>query len=151
MHHFPGYADRHIRYLQQIDHADWRIKTYGIAQQAEASFDAQIEAARQTVLPSLPQPALNEHRYGVGFLIIHQGSMANWLLLDWWEHVDILRNLVFSAPHEDPANVQPVTDKGIMSCVYELEVQQFERQAWIDTVLKPGGKPDFGRYLNTRL
>jgi hypothetical protein len=44
---------------------------------------------------------------------------------------------VFASPLDDPAALEPVDGTG-MACVWELEVIDFERRAWLDDVLKAG-------------
>jgi hypothetical protein len=41
--------------------------------------------------------------------------------------------------------------EGAGCCVWELAVLWFERQAWVDTVLRHPGRGDFSRYLAARL
>ena len=63
------------------------MKVYGIRFQEQRSevepAPEIVKMAQAAMFPYLPQPAINETRYGVGFLIIHQGQHRNWLLLDW--------------------------------------------------------------------
>ncbi len=151
MPRFDAYVSRQPRFLKLHQAHDWQLKVYGLAASQAASFDAITAAVCQLLPPHLPQPACNDHRYGMGFMVIHQGTMANWLLLNWWEHQDILHNMVFASPLDQPEQITTVADPTIMACAYELEVHIFERQAWIDTVLNAGDNPDFDRYLATTL
>jgi hypothetical protein len=41
---------------------------------------------------------------------------------------------VFAAPTDDPGALEPADGTG-MACVWELEVIDFERRAWLDHVL----------------
>lgn len=151
MHNFEIYKKRAIKFLEQTDLDGWRIKVYGITADSQNLPVNLIMEGKNVVLANLPQPAVTEHRYGVGFLIIHHGAMANWFLLNWWENEDIIHHQVFSSPTTDPSKITPVADKSIMACVYELEVYSFEREAWIDTVLSNAKAPDFEEYLQARL
>lgn len=97
-------------------------------------------------LPHLPEPAVTKERYGAGFLIVHRGSDANWLLLDWWESECILCHRLFHSSFEHPDDITEVRDGHLMACTYEMVVQQYERQAWIETVMAhgvDGGVPDY--------
>ena len=151
MHKFETYKNRAIKFLEQTDLDGWRIKIYGITADSENLPTYLIAEGKNVVLAHLPQPGLTEQRYGVGFLIIHHGTMANWFLLNWWGNEDIIHHQVFSSPFNDPRTISPVADKSIMACVYELEVYSFEREAWIDTVLSNAKGPDFEKYLRERL
>ena len=99
----------------------------------------------------LPQPAVTKWRYGVGFLIIHHGTMRNWFLLDWWENEDIIHHQLFSSPLDDPESITAETDKSLIACVHELRIINFESEAWIKTVLCSGETPSFENYLNLHL
>ena len=89
-------------------------------------------------------------RYGVGFLIIHQGTMRNWFLLDWWEYEDILFHRLFSSPLSSPDTITPEDDSSAVACVHELRVINFESEAWTKTVLSNDSEPDFDEYLKLR-
>ena len=151
MHNFDTYQARSTKFHELAEHNDWRIKVYTITAHAHGLTESLLTAAKNIAFLHLPKTAITDQRYGVGFLIIHQGLMANWILLDWWEHNDIIHHLVFSSPSDNPNNITAVTDHSIMACVYELEIIEFERRAWIDTILSNKNPPDFERYLQMRL
>jgi hypothetical protein len=54
---------------------------------------------------------------------------------------------VFAAPLDDPGGLEPAGGTG-MACVWELEVIDFERRAWLEDVLKAG---DVRRYHDRAL
>ena len=145
------YKTRPVRFLHLAEHAGWRIKLYGIryADNPEVTQVDQhiIELASKAMLAQLPQPAVTGSRYGVGFLIIHQGQDRNWLLLDWWYDQEIIKQLLFSSPVDAADQVTPA-ESDLMACTWELAVHGFERQAWIDHVLNNPNGPDLDAYLN---
>ena len=151
MFKFETYKKRSIKFLEQADIEGWRIKIYGITADSNNLPAKIIIEGKNAVIPNLPIPAVTEQRFGIGFLIIHRGIMANWFLLNWWENEDIIHQQVFSSPINAPGKIRPVTDKSIMACVYELEVYSFERDAWINTVLSDVNGQDFEEYLRKRL
>lgn len=63
----------------------------------------------------------------------------------------MLQNHVFVAIHEDPDHFKLFSDKGIITCVWELTVIWFERNAWVEHVLKQSDHPNFDAYLNSQL
>lgn len=148
------YRTRPVRFLHVTEHDGWRVKVYGIRfRDADGPDepDAHIVAlAKQAVLSRLPQPASTDMRYGVGFLIVHQGQDRNWLLLDWWYDREILKQRLFSSPIAAPHAVTPA-EPDLLACTWELAVHGFERQAWIDTVLNNPAGPDLEAYLATHL
>lgn len=110
-----------------------------------------MSAGLENVLPHLPQPAVTDDRYGLGFLIIHQGTLRNWYLLDWWEQEDIIHHQLFSSPLDSPRAISAEPDKSLLACVHELRVMSFESEAWIKTVLRENDKSSFEDYLQLHL
>lgn len=145
------YQTRPIRFLEVMEQQDWRLKIYGIrAQKGDAGFlpGAEVVArAKSHMAGVLPQPAVTYDRYGVGFLIVHQGEQRNWLLLNWWFDLEILKQRVFSSPLDAPEQITPA-DPDLLGCIWEQAVHGYERQAWIDTVLKNPEGPDVTAYLS---
>lgn len=148
------YKTRPVRFLGLAEHGGWRIKVYGIryseTQLAENVDPHIVELAQQAMLAQLPQPAVTDSRYGVGFLIIHQGQHRNWLLLDWWFDQEILKQLLFSSPLDAPDQISPA-ENDLLACTWELAVHGFERQAWINHVLNNRAGPDVEGYLNQKM
>jgi hypothetical protein len=89
-------------------------------------------------------------RYGVGFVVVHEAHSFNTVIVDWWEMVNELRHHVFRASPDAPRSFHEITASGESVCVWELRVQAFERQAWLDTVLEPHTVNAFATYLATR-
>ena len=144
------YKTRPVRYLHLAEHEGWRIKVYGIRYSEDGSVyevDRHIaELAQRAMLSQLPLPAITDSRYGIGFLIIHQGQHRNWLLLDWWYDQEILKQLLFSSPIDQPDHITPA-ESDLLACTWELAIHGFERQAWIDHVLNNPAGPDIEGYL----
>ena len=151
MHDFDPYVMRPIKFIDQVNSEGWRIKIYGISAKSLPLPQEVVSEGMKNVLSHLPQPALTEQRYGVGFLIIHQGTMRNWYLLDWWEKQDIIHHKLFSSPLDKPSSISTESDKSLFACVHELRVIIFESEAWIKTVLCRDKKPSFQNYLKLRL
>jgi len=151
MHNFDPYVSRPIEFIDQVNSEGWRIKIYGISAKPLPLPKHVVSEGMKNVLPHLPQPALTEQRYGVGFLIIHHGTMRNWFLLDWWEKEDIIHHKLFSSPLDNPGFISSEPDKSLIACVHELKVITFESEAWIKAVLCGDGKPSFESYLSLRM
>ena len=148
---FEHYKKRPIKFIKQVSFDDWRIKVYGIFANTRSLPKDLVSKAIKNLLPHLPQPALNNQRYGVGFLIIHQGTMRNWFLLDWWENEDIMYHQLFSSPLENVDAISAEVDKSLIACVHELRVINFESKAWIKTALCNDAEPSFEKYLEQRM
>lgn len=150
MHNFEPYLMRPTKFIDQINSEGWRIKVYGISAKS-LPLPGEILSEGMTIARAhLPQPASSEQRYGVGFLIIHHGTLRNWYLLDWWEKEDIIHHKLFSSPLGNPRSVSAEPDKSLVACVHELKVISFESEAWIKTVLCRDDKPSFENYLRLR-
>jgi len=147
----PAYKKRKVHFINQASHNNWRIKVYGISVSGEPLADELVYNAVNNLLPNLPETAITDQRYGVGFLIIHQGTMRNWFLLDWWETEDIMHHLLFSSPLEEPDSITAEPDTSLIACVHELRVINFESEAWIKTMLNEDRNSVPDAYLTLRL
>jgi hypothetical protein len=131
------HATRTIRYIRREDLGDWRLKVYGIgthAPDARPEFvDATIEAARG----ALPDGG------GTGFVIAHDANAAGLGLVYWWANENEIHARFFVSPLEDPEAMEEHNGTGL-ACVWEMEVLDFERRAWLEHVLKGG---DVDAYL----
>ncbi len=150
MEHIETYRKRPVR-CEGVWEADgWRLKLYGIAYRGDGPRPEVVAAANEVARSALPQPPATADRYGVGFLIIHDGRAGCWCLLDWWGNEDILFHRLFAAPSERPREFKPVTNE-VTACVWEIAVWNFERQAWVDTILANPAGPNLDCYLEVQL
>jgi hypothetical protein len=129
---------------------DWSVKLYGVAGKAPTISADLLSLGLEIAASALPRPALTSTRYGVGFVVVHEAQSFNTVIVDWWEMVNELRHHVFRASPGAPGSFHEVTASGESVCVWELGVQAFERQAWIDTVLQQPDEGRFASYLATR-
>jgi hypothetical protein len=132
------YQPRSIRFIRREDLGKWRLKVYGIgthAPDARPEFvEATIDAAR-TVLPA---------DGGAGFVIAHDAKAAGLALVYWWDNENEIHGRFFASPLDDPTALVPNDGTGL-ACVWEMEVLDFERRAWLEDVLKNG---DLEAYLS---
>jgi len=144
------YQTRPVCFMEVVERAGWKIKVYGIRYQgngAETQPESKTVAlAKEAAFAALPIPAVTPERYGVGFLIIHQGQDRNWILLDWWFDQEILKQKLFSSPVGAADQITPA-EPDLLACTWELAVLGFERQAWLETVLNNPNGPDLDAYL----
>jgi hypothetical protein len=113
-----------------------RTKHYGIATRGPLPSAALAEAVRGLAEPDVP-----------GFTIAHDAKSSALGLVYWWANDNELHARLYGAPLDDPANLAPYEGNGI-SCVWELEVLDFERRAWLEDVLVDG---DVDAYLERAL
>ena len=106
---------------------------------AEPDEDA-LAAARTACFDALA----DKDGYGLGFVIVHRGQIADWIVLCWWTDDDIMRSRVLT--HENGV-VSDRSDENFLGCVWELSVIDWERKAWINTILRHPGSATPGDYL----
>jgi len=150
MNTIEPYTRRPVEFIEQAEFGSWRIKVYGISATSQSVPGELATKVIDQIFPHLPQPAVTEDRYGAGFLVIHQGTLRNWFLLDWWEYEDILFHKLFSSPLADPDSIRPENRSSAMACVHELRVINFESEAWKKAVLCKDSEPDFDGYMKHR-
>lgn len=143
------YKARRVSFVKQLSTSGWKLKVYAISAGTGPVTEELVATGLEAIVPALPRPAVTSDRYGLGFAIIHRGTLRNWFLLDWWEYDDILFHKLFSSPLDD---MKPVTaeESAAIACVHELKIIDFECEAWINTALRKDGGPDFDGYLEQR-
>jgi hypothetical protein len=147
------YAERPICFLELIRHYDWTIKVYSITADRPVSAPL-VEAAQRLAFDRLDAWRAADQPWedhGSAFLIVHHGRDANYVLLDWWMAECILQHHVWISKLETPLDFEYVSPTGLCVCVWELEILQFEREAWIRHVLARSGGPNLEGYFNDRL
>lgn len=143
------YEARSVTFVEEAVASGWRLKVYAISTGTEAVTGDLVTTGLEALLPALPRPAVTSDRYGLGFVIIHRGTLRNWFLLDWWEYEDILFHKLFSSPLDDMEQVT-AEESAAIACVHELKIINFECEAWIETALREDGGPNFEGYLERR-
>jgi hypothetical protein len=145
------YRPRPVRFLEEWREAGWRLKVYGIAYRGERPRAELVETAKRLARARLPQPAVNESRYGVGFLGVHDGRGANFVFIDWWADENELHHHVYTSATDELENLTYVPPIGLSACVWDLRVQAFERDAWLEEVLQNVNGANVEGYMARRL
>lgn len=144
------YAPRPIRFLEEWTIDGWRLKVYGITYRRACPRAELIETARRLARESLPLVGAGGN-YGVGYVGVHDGRGANFVFVDWWADENELHHHVFAAPSTQLKDLPEITATGLSVCVWDLRVQCFEREAWLEAVLKNPRSADMEDYLRRRL
>ena len=130
-----AYQPRHIAFAGR----DGRLKHYGIGIDGAARQEL-LAATRDAAAAVVPDDA-------VGFTIAHDAAGAGLGLVYWWANDNEIHMRAFASPTTTRRALEPADGTG-MACVWELEVIDFERRAWLEDVLKAD---DVERYLERTL
>ncbi|MFK0165313.1 hypothetical protein [Rhizobium sp. NPDC090279] len=119
----------------------WRIKAYGISahtlEHDQLLDPGLIAEARSFVEANLVRMDETPH-YSVGFAILHHGSSAKTLLIQWWVNECVCMQYAAQSEYSGQPRFS-LAKSDLMACAYELVAIDFERRAWVSTVMS--GKP----------
>lgn len=114
------------------------LKWYGINANPSRNLpstivDAELMSAARGIARELLTSKLSDGAHGLGFGVLHQGTLGNWLLINWWARGILLYQRVYQAGPESAATFVLRTD-GLLACIWELSVLSFERDAWVRSI-----------------
>jgi hypothetical protein len=146
------YSPRPIRFLEIHSVDNWKIKIYSISLNHEFVSDNNIENAKKNIAFWLKKAELNElETYKIATLILHEGKEGCFAIINWWIDDNMLQQYIYLSKSQTPTVYTLYSNTGIITCVWELTVIWFERNAWVKHVLAGNNKPDFESYLNEQL
>lgn len=128
---------------------DHDLKLYALEAAGRAVSAEMVEAARPVVAAALAARTERFHEHRLGFVVLHAGEDALWLLVERWIDGAILCQHLFSAPVEGPFEFTNRSGGDLCFCVWEGAVVDFERRAFRDTMMRD--EPDPAGYLDTTL
>ncbi len=76
--------------------------------------------------------------FNTGFVVLHEGLEDICLLAKWWTQSGSSAELRWRASYESPATFKDA-ERPETACAWERVPIEFERRAWAETVLNPGG------------
>ncbi len=129
------YRPRAVRFAGVWETARAALKLYTIVATPEPMADAALSTARETV-------EADGSAEGLGFLVLHRGEEALWLLLHWWLPGGSLAERLWSSPLDGPVRFEP-RDRPLMACVWELVPISFERDGYVRTVMSGRSGNDY--------
>lgn len=116
----------------------WCFKVYRIiGGSGGLSEDEHFLAARETAEKLLVEANATAH-FNNGFAILNYGADQVGLHINWWTEGGVCTSKRYTAPQNGQAIFKSVEGPQITS-VWELVVIDFERRAWVDTILKRTG------------
>lgn len=143
------YEPRSFRFIELLSIHGWRMKLYGIAWQRELPRPEVLEAAKRVAADILANETANN--YKVGFIGAHDGRNACFVFVDFWGNENELFHRVYLSRLNEPQSLTPAKGSDSSVCVWDLHLQNFEREAWIKHILRKPAAPDFEAYLAERL
>ncbi len=125
------------------------MKLYGIAWQQELPRPELLEAAKRVAADILGNETANN--YKVGFIGAHDGRNACLVFVDFWGNENELFHRVYLSRLNEPQSLMVAKSLDSSVCVWDLHLQNFEREAWIKHILRKPTAPDFDAYLAEHL
>ncbi|WP_242184579.1 hypothetical protein [Saccharopolyspora soli] len=116
---------------------EWRLKLYAISADGQGVPEQLRDGAVETARSHLPAGS------GCGFLIVHRGEDATWLLVHWWQGDILCQHLLRAGG--TAGGFEPAEDH-LFACVWELHVIDHERRSWAINGLD-GSPEGLRRYL----
>jgi hypothetical protein len=147
-----AYKTRPIRFLEVYTFQDWKIKMYSISVRHRLVDAQNIEHAKQLLHVWLQASKIYSLKtYKIATLILHEGKEGCFAIINWWIDENMLQQFVYLATNEQPTEFKLYSNNGIFTCVWEMEVLWFEKNAWVKNILMKADNPDVEAYLNEHL
>ena len=147
-----NYKTRQVRFVELYQHKDWHIKVYSISVKHAMVEQHWIDLAKKNIDTWLQQSdAYPLDTYHMATLILHEGKEGCFAILCWWIDENMLQLFVYLASYNNQPEFVLYSDKGMVTCVWEMAVLWHERNAWVAHVLSKANEPDITAYLSTVL
>ena len=145
---FYPYSPRKLNsHLGIWDCGSHRFKVYGIVAENRSITDSVTKNARQFLEKDvIERIRLHNDSDGLGFVIIHPGSLGTSVLAHWWIQGSVLCQLVKRWLPGSPVPID-MSEKNVLGCVWELGLIHAEQMIWRDTMMGEAADPD--NYLGT--
>ena len=146
------YKKRNIRFIEHLTNSNWSTKAYTISEnETFNSMDTYAESKR--LLPTWLEQlnSFDSRHENMSFLILHEGSEGVFVLVNTWVGNNMLQTHIFLSKYEDPTEFEKISGDGLFGCVWEMEVINHEKNAWIKYILKNAENPDYKSYLKETL
>jgi len=145
------YKARPIRFLEIQRLAEWQVKVYSISHKTEYVKESYKDKAMAQVVNWLKHAAHHGlETYNMATLILHECKEGCFAVISWWTDENMIQNLTFLSQGEN-TGFEPFADNEIVTCAWEIEILWFERNAWIEHVLKKAPYPDYASYIKQHL
>jgi len=144
-----AYIARRIEFGELVKVGEWSIKIYTVAKESEFGHPVFYDAVKRQLPTWLAMKnGFSDSNDKIGFLILHQGKEGIFSIVNWWVGENMLNTHVFISNPEQTRDFTRVSGNGLGPCVWEFEVINHERMAWIEHVLKRAPSPNYDAYLS---
>ena len=143
------FKKRATSYSGLYEFNDWKFKVYRIKYD-ETRVIQDVEKIVKSKLPNLikEKTKINAYpNYKIGTVIIHEAKDCVFTLVNWWIYENVMQHHVYFSELDSPNEIIDYSDKGIQFCVWDLAILWYERNLWIETILKNSKKPNWDSYL----
>jgi hypothetical protein len=147
-----NYQQRKIAFLELHSIDDWTFKIYSICKE-ESVFDSSIFENVKGQISNWIEVNFNVElpTQKIGFVIIHQAREGVFVILNWWVDQVMLQSHVFFSDFQDLYLFKPYKYSNIIACIWELEIMNFEKNAWVESVLKQDDENSISSYLSRKI
>jgi len=128
---YTPFAPRAASFHGIVEHTGHRLKGYSVRYGDRPVHWEEHREGIDLALAALPEAKPAEGRPGLGFLIVHRGRAAEYVVLAWWDRQNELPVRVFV---RDGGPWRPAREDESF-CVWDLEIIAHERDAYVETVL----------------
>ncbi|MBK6784060.1 MAG: hypothetical protein IPG79_10055 [Saprospiraceae bacterium] len=146
---FSPYNQRPVRFLEIFESDDWKIKIYSVSVKSEWVDTTFVHSAKENISEWLKgkdvYPELET--YNIATLILHEGKEGCFAILSWWIDQNMLQLFVYLSDYDNKGKWKLYSGNGIVTCIWEMAVLWYERNAWVKHVVKNHLNPDFESYL----
>ncbi|NNC95404.1 MAG: hypothetical protein HKN92_07565 [Chitinophagales bacterium] len=141
------YKKRRIKFCETVKIDKWFVKVYTIFQfesfQSPGDYDLAISSLSRWLAMG---NSFNSESSNIAFLILHEGKEGIFAIINWWVGENMLNTHIFFTEYER-SDYRIISGDGLAPCIWELEVINHERLAWIEHVLKQAEQPDYTSYM----
>ena len=142
------YQPRQINFKEILIIEDWTIKVYTITKDNNLIKPETFDVIN-TELPNWLnlKNSFNSTTDKKGFLIIHFGTEGIFSIMNWWVGQNMLNSNVFFSEYSNSDSFNKISGDGLVACIWELEIINFEKISWTENVLKKFPNPNFEKYI----
>lgn len=144
-----SYQARKIVFNELFKINGWTIKIYTISKTDKFEHPAFYKNVKAKIPEWLKmENSFDSRNDKIGFLILHEATEGIFSLLNWWVGKNMLNAHVFFTRTNETDSFRKISGDGLLACVWELEVINYERVSWLNNTLRKMPNPDYKSYLN---